>query len=56
MPQVIMKPQPQINEVKQKYIEEKAKSVVKALKGVPIADIGLVFNTAQQMIMKKCKV
>ena len=48
--------QPQMNVAKQKIVKEKAEAIVKVLKGVPIADVGLIFNEAHQTIMNKTKV
>jgi len=56
MPQPMMMGPPQVDKLKQKYIDKKAEEVVKALKGVSIADIGMVIQTAQQKIFSSCKV
>jgi hypothetical protein len=47
---------PNVDEKKQKFIEEKAQAVVEALSGVSVADVGAVFMAAQGIIMNKCKV
>ena len=48
--------QPQLDVAKQKIITETAKKVVAVLKGMPIADVGLVFNEAHKMVMNDTKV
>jgi len=48
--------QPQLDEAKQKIVEERATKVLKALEGLPIADVPLVFNKAHEMVMKRTKV
>lgn len=47
---------PQMDIAKQKIVTEKAKAVIKVLKGMPVADVGLVFNEAHQTIMSDTKV
>jgi len=47
---------PQLDAAKQKIVKEKAEAIVKVLKGVPIADVGPIFNEATQTIMNKTKV
>ncbi len=56
--QMMMGPptQPQLDVAKQKIVDEKAKAIIEILKGVPIADVGLVFNETHKMILNETKV
>ena len=47
---------PQMDSAKQKIVTEKAKAIIEILKGMPVADVGLVFNEAHQIILSETKI
>lgn len=48
--------QQQVDPKKKEELENKAENVVKALKGIAVADVGMVFQIAQQKILKESRV
>ncbi len=49
-------PQTQLDEKRKEQIMKTAEEVVKVLQGQPIADIGPIFNNAQEIIMNKTRI